>query len=153
MKRLLPFSLMIMLVSCGQQAPNLKEEQEKITTVWQDWPTKAKTGKPELMAYYFADSATLMGQEFSLQKGKGAITKFFAAVPKLPSMTVNWGEKPNIIRFSKDGDMAYSLDKQEVSMKDSTGHVQTKVSQAIHVWKKDNDGNWKVDLLLSYPIK
>lgn len=73
-------------------------------------------------------------------------------MPKNPSLKVNWGETPNVIGFSKDGDVAYSLDKQEMSMTDSTGTIQTKVNQAIHIWKKDKEGNWKVDLLLTYPV-
>jgi ketosteroid isomerase-like protein len=153
MRYLLTFSLLVFFAGCGQQEPNLKDEEQKIIKCWQDWPMKAKTGKPELEAYYFADSAIFMGQEVPLIKGKPELIKFFSVSPKFPALKVNWGEKPNIIGFSRDGDMAYSLDRQELSITDSAGTVQTKVNQAIHVWKKDRKGNWKVDFLMTYPVK
>lgn len=139
---------LLLLACCGQQEVNLKNEEEKIVQCWMDWPKKAVGGDP---AFYFADNAIMMGQEQPSIKGKGEISKFYAAMPKIPGLQVKWNERPNIIEFSKDGEMAYSVDTLKFSMTDTTGTVQTKINQGIHVWKKDNEGNWRVSLLTLYP--
>jgi ketosteroid isomerase-like protein len=153
MKLIITLSLIALLSACNQQNVNIEKEKENLVKLWQDWPTKAKTGDPELWAYYFADDAMIMGQEQPPIKGKGELINFFSVFSKIPGLKVNWGERPNIIEFSKNGDMAYSVDKQEISMTDSTGTVQTKINQALLVWKKDEKGNWRAALVFMYPIQ
>jgi ketosteroid isomerase-like protein len=49
--------------------------------------------------------------------------------------------------------MAYSLDTLELSIPDSTGKVQTLMNRGLHLWKKDDQGNWRVTLMMVYPEK
>jgi ketosteroid isomerase-like protein len=150
MKKLLTITSLVLLASCGQQKVNIKDEEEKIVQCWTDWPKKAISGDP---TYYFADNAIMMGQEQPTFKGKEDISKFYASMPKIPGLQVKWNDRPNIIEFSQDGQMAYSVDTLKLSVTDKTGTVQTKVNQGLHVWKKDNEGNWRVTLLSLYSKK
>ncbi len=152
MKHLLTIISLVLLASCGQQKTNLKDEEEKIVQCWVDWPKKAITGDPELGAYYFADSAVVMGQGQPTIKGKGELGKFFSTFAKTPGLKVNWGPRPKIIDFSEDGSMAYSVDIQELTIPDSTGTV-TLTNQALHVWKKESNGDWRVSFVMMYPRK
>lgn len=148
MKNLLTIVPLLILACSGKQEVNLKDEESKIVQCWMDWPKKAANGDP---AFYFADNAIIMGQELPPIKGKGEISKFYSAMPRVPGQQIKWNEKPNIIELSRDGEMAYSVDTLKFIMTDTTGVVQTKISQGIHVWKKDNEGNWRVSLLTVYP--
>jgi ketosteroid isomerase-like protein len=148
MKICLAIALVLSVASCNLQKAKFNQEEEKIVQCWMDWPKKSLAGHPE---FYFADNAVITGQKIPSARGKNEIINFYAAMPKMPGMVVKWNEKPNIIHFSKSGDMAYSIDTLRISVPDSTGIVQTTVNQGIHVWSKDPEGNWKVVLLTMYP--
>lgn len=143
----------ILLVSCGQTKVNFKDEEEKITFAWTDWSKKALTGKPDSLAYYYADDALIIGTDPEFIKGKAEVTKIYADAPANFELDIKWDneEKPNIIHFSNDGSMAYSLDGNAVPIPDSTGTIQMKHNKVLHIWKKDYEGNWKVSLLMVYP--
>lgn len=144
---------MAFLVGCGQPNVNFKQEEEKIKFAWTDWAKKALTGKPELIAYYFADDALIVGQDREPIKGKAEMIKIYEAAPTNPELDLKWEDEPNLIKFSKDGDMAYSLDKMESTVSDSAGVTQMVRNKVLHIWKKDDEGNWKVSLWMVTPEK
>ncbi len=143
----------VILAGCGQAKVNFKEEENKITSVWTDWSKKALTGKPDSLAYYYAGDALIIGTEPEFIKGKEEVTKIYAEAPTNFELDIKWDddEKPNIIQFSNDGSMAYSLDGNAVPMPDSSGTIHMIRNKVLHIWRKDIDGNWKVSLLMVYP--
>ncbi|HRP57961.1 DUF4440 domain-containing protein [Agriterribacter sp.] len=143
----------LLFVSCHQQKANLADEEKKIAQVWEDWPKKVLTGKPDSIAFYFSEDVIVMVQGFPAVKGKAEMVKVYTSAPTNFELDIKWASHPNIIQFSKDGDMAYSLDQNEASVPDSTGRIHKVYSQALHVWKKDGEGKWKVSALMIYPIK
>ena len=50
-----------------------------------------------------------------------------------------------------DGQMAYLFAKNKVTMTDSAGTVRSGFNQALQVWKKDKEGNWKAAVSVIYP--
>jgi ketosteroid isomerase-like protein len=154
-KHLTTIILMVFRVGGGQAKVNFKQEEEKITFAWTDWSKKALTGKPEQIAYYFADDALIVGQDPEPIRGKAEMIKIYEAAPTNPELELKWEdeEKPHLIKFSKDGDMAYSLDMMESPVSDSTGVTQKVRNKVLHIWKKDNEGNWKVSFLMVSPEK
>ncbi len=156
MKHLITILLIVILAAaCRQQKVNFKGEEEKITFAWTDWSKKALTGKPELIAYYFADDAIVIAPKTQPVNGKAEIIKIYASAPTNFELDIKWENenKPNIIQFSKDGNMAYSLDRNETPVPDSTGKIQMMPNKVLHIWKKDKEGNWKVSLLMVCPEK
>lgn len=156
MKHLITILLIVILAAaCRQQKVNFKGEEEKITFAWTDWSKKALTGKPELIAYYFADDAIVIAPKTQPVNGKAEIIKIYASAPTNFELDIKWENenKPNIIQFSKDGNIAYSLDRNETPVPDSTGKIQMMPNKVLHIWKKDKEGNWKVSLLMVCPEK
>jgi ketosteroid isomerase-like protein len=49
--------------------------------------------------------------------------------------------------------MAYSLDKMQAPVQDSTGATKMVRNKVLPIWKKDNKGNWKVSFLMVSPEK
>jgi ketosteroid isomerase-like protein len=39
--------------------------------------------------------------------------------------------------------MAYMIEKNQVSMKDSSGRTLTEYNKAVTIWRKNAEGNWK----------
>lgn len=155
MKYVMAMLIPALLASCRQHKIDFKEEEEKITKAWTDWSKKAATGKPEEIAYYFADDALIVDQALEPVKGKAEMIKIYAATPNNFEMDIKWEDeaKPHLIKFSKYGDMAYSLDKMQAPVKDSTGITKMVKNKVLHIWKKDDEGNWKVSLLMVSPEK
>ena len=142
MKYLITIALLAFLTSCSQQQVDFKEEEEKITHAWTDWSKKAATGKPEEIAYYFADDVLIVDQSPEPIKGKAEMIKIYAAASTNFEMDIMWEDeaKPHLIKFSKDGDMAYSLDKMQAPEKDSVGTTKMVRNKVLHIWKNDDDG-------------
>lgn len=141
------------LTACKQKKVDFKEEERQITFAWTDWSKKAISGKPDSLAYYYADEAQIIGTEPEFINSKAEMVKIYAAAPTNFEMDIKWDndDKPNIIQFSNDGSMAYSLDGNQIQMPDSTGKNQLIHNKVLHIWKKDKDGNWRVSLLMVYP--
>ena len=99
------------------------------------------------------DDALIVDQAPEPVKGKAEMVKIYAAAPTNFEMDIRWEDeaKPHLIKFSKDGDMAYSLDKMQAPVKDSAGATKMVRNKVLHIWKKDSDGNWKVSLLMVTP--
>ena len=141
------------LISCGKSKVNFVEEEKKITNAWTDWSKKAISGKPDSLAYYYADDALIIGTDPEFINGKAEVTKIYAASPTNFELDIKWEdeEKPNIIKFSTDGSMAYSLDGNSIQAPDSKGIMQKISNKVLHIWNKDKEGNWRVSLLMVYP--
>ena len=146
-------TVIVLLAGCGQAKVNFKEEEKKITAAWTDWSKKALTGKPDSLAYYYADDALIIGTEPEFINGKTAVVKMYADAPTNFELEIKWDDeqKPNIIHFSDDGSMAYSLDGNAVNMPDTAGAIHMIRNKVLHIWKKDTEGNWRVSLLMVYP--
>jgi ketosteroid isomerase-like protein len=146
-------TFIVLLAGCGQAKVNFKEEEKKITSAWTDWSKKALTGKPDSLAYYYADDALIIGTEPEFIKGKAAVIKMYADAATNFELDIKWDDeqKPNIIHFSNDGSMAYSLDGNAVNMPDAAGTIHLIRNKVLHIWKKDTEGNWSVSLLMVYP--
>lgn len=147
--------IILLAFGCDRPNANFENEKEKITHAWTDWSKKASTGKPELIAYYFADDAIVLEPNSKPINGKAEMIKIYSAAPTNFEMDIKWENEnePNIIQFSKEGDMAYSLDKNEVPVPNSTGAIHMVRNNVLHLWKKDKEGNWKVSLLMVCPEK
>ncbi|NIJ54690.1 YybH family protein [Dyadobacter arcticus] len=146
-------TFIVLLTGCGKVQVNFKEEEKKITFAWTDWSKKALSGKPDSLAYYYADDALIIGTDPEFINDKAEVTKIYADAPTNFELDIKWDdeEKPNIIQFSNDGSMAYSLDGNAVKMPDSTGKIHTVHNKVLHIWKKNTEGNWRVSLLMVYP--
>src|ERR1700739_82720 len=151
--RYLIWSLATLLAACGHQHSTIAGEKEAIMQIRADWPKRAQTRKPDQIAWYFADDAIMMGQEQPPIKGKAAIIQFFSALPPAIVAKVKWAEQPSLFEVSEEGNMAWFVDQQTLSIPDSTGKDQIRTNRVLHIWTKDQDGNWKVSLFFYYPEK
>jgi ketosteroid isomerase-like protein len=148
LKKLSYLLVIAMLASCGNQNINIDSEKESIIKCWNDWEAKGKAGDP---AYYWSDDVIIMGQGQPTIKGKAAFNKLFSEMQKMPGFKMVWDKKPSILEISKDGQMAYLLARNELTITDSTGKINSFFNQALQIWKKDQEGNWKTSVSVMYP--
>jgi ketosteroid isomerase-like protein len=137
-----------LLAGCGQQDINLENERQNIIKCWTDWEVKAESGDP---AYYWTDDVVIMGPNGPIIKGKDEFLKMYSAMNSNPGFKLSWAKEPSTIEISKDGQMAYLFAKNTVTMTDSTGNTINGTNQAIQIWRKDKEGNWKAAVSVMYP--
>lgn len=147
MKTLVTIAILGLLAGCGQQQTNLESEKQSIINCWTDWGAKAESGDP---GYYWSEDVVIMGPGATTIKGKEEFLKMFSAMNSNPGFKLVW-EEPSTIEISQDGQMAYLFAKNTVTMTDSTGNVMKGTNQAVQIWKKDHDGNWKAAVSIMYP--
>jgi len=70
---------------------------------------------------------------------------------KMKGFKMTWDKKPSILEVSKDGQMAYLIARNELTITDSTGKVNSGFNQALQIWKKDKEGKWKASVSIMYP--
>jgi ketosteroid isomerase-like protein len=157
MKLFLPFLLLLSICGCGNQSNHsngdvdLEAEEELILKSWRDWPSKVRSGNLDSASFYWADDATLMAQGQPTMKGKDQIKQLMKFMQKMPGFKMTWDERPTDIQISPDGQMAYLFAKNELVRSDSGGKEIKVVNQAVQIWKKDEEGEWKVAVVVMYP--
>lgn len=142
-------TIVILLTACQSRPVDMNNESLQIKKAWEEWEKQGKAGDP---AYGLSDDIIYMLQGQPTARGKEEFKKLFANLPKIPGMSVEW-KGPNIIDIAKAGDMAYSLDTLKISFPDSVGQTHNVFNHGIHLWKKNQQGQWKVSLLMVYPFK
>ncbi len=60
---------------------------------------------------------------------------------KNPDFKISW--EPMTVVVSESGDMAYMIEKNQMTMKDSSGTTVTTYGKGVTIWKKDASGSWK----------
>src|SRR5688572_17688045 len=117
--KLFIFSLIILLVSCTEKQIDTKEEGEKLMQLSREWSKTASTGDIEKTLNYWDDDATILSPGQPTIKGKKAIREMLESTSKIPGFSISW--EPVSVVVSEKGDMAYMIEKNQISMNDSTG--------------------------------
>lgn len=91
----------------------------------------------------YADDAVFIDDHGNASRGKDAIVSAFK--PFLGDPTMKFDYKPGVKTFSKAGDLAYSTAEYTQSYTDpSTKKLITSKGTNLSIWKKQDDGSWKL---------
>jgi ketosteroid isomerase-like protein len=101
---------------------------------------------------YWADDAIYMPPGQPSLVGKEAIRQMVEGSLKSPGFKISW--EPQSAMVSKSGDMAYLLEKSQITVADSLGNPKTEYYKTLTVWRKEN-GTWKnvVEMVNADPRK
>ena len=142
MKSLLATILLVTLLSCRNEGETgIKAEEEKLMQTSRDWSRLAATDSLEKILSYWADDAFVMPPGQPPVKGKAAIRQMLESTSKIPGFRISW--EPLSATVSKTGDMGYLLERNQITMTDSTGKPFTQYNKSVTIWRKEADGSWK----------
>ena len=131
----------MVIMSCNQQKIDTKVEVEKLMQTSREWSQTVSTRDLEKTLAYWADDAVVLSAGQPMLTGKKEISKMVEESFKTPGFTISW--EPLSGEVSQSGDMAYLIEKETMTMNDSTGKTITIHSRSVTVWKKQTDGTWK----------
>jgi uncharacterized protein (TIGR02246 family) len=87
----------------------------------------------------FAEDGTLLNDQSEMLRGRDAIRKSFEM-----SKPEKLEFKRDKVEVKMDGNFAYEIVNQVVTIKNKDEESKTFLNKYIHIWKKQNDGSWRV---------
>ena len=106
-----------------------------------EWSKSAAGDDMEKTLSYWADDAVVMQPGQPMIRGKEEIRAMLESTANIPGFQISW--EPLEVHVSKDGDMAYMIERNNVSFIDSLGNRITEHNKVTTVWRKQADGSWK----------
>jgi uncharacterized protein (TIGR02246 family) len=142
---------MVILSACGRSKPDKLTESKNLMNLSREWSSVAGTKNLEKTLSYWADDAVLISAGQPALNGKQAIRKMVEESFKTPGFRISW--EPQSVEISETGDMAYLIEKSNITFNDSTGHPVTMSNTGVTIWRKQEDGSWKNVVDISTPTK
>ena len=132
-----PVFLFFFAISAGCQEKKIDQnaEGEKLMQISREWSRSASTNDIEKTISYWADTAILLSAGQPMLRGKNAIRTMVEESLKIPGFKISW--EPVSASVSESGDMAYLIEKNQMTMTDSSGRTVTKVwERSDHLEKR-----------------
>lgn len=129
-----------MMAGCESRL-DLEKEQSKLLQTDIEFSRKSvDVGAAEAFNQYLANDAIqlpaqadpIMGRESIYSRMKASNGKY----------VLQW--EPKKAEVSKSGDMGYTWGTYSITSEDEKGQKRTSYGKYLNVWKKQNDGSWKV---------
>jgi ketosteroid isomerase-like protein len=136
--------LALFLLACGAQAPKVDVEAERSAVLAADraW-SETPPDLDRFMANFTPDAVTLSGSAPPAE-GLDAIRSSTSQLFGTPGFALSWSA--STAGVSACGDLAYTIGSYEITSNDAAGNAQTLPGKYLTLWKKQADGQWKVEV-------
>ena len=121
--------------------PDLEAERRAILAADAAWVAAAGRKDLDQTVSYWTDDATVLPPDAPVVKGKAAIREYVAAGFEIPGFEISW--KSEEVTVAADGNWAYQLATNQVTVPDARGTLRTVVGRAVVIWRKEPDGAWR----------
>jgi ketosteroid isomerase-like protein len=88
------------------------------------------------------DQGSLLWPNAPKATGKSAITKATASAFAIPDFKLEW--RPDQIAVARSGELGYTSGTYTWTFKDASGKPAADKGKYLTVWKRQQDGSWKV---------
>ncbi len=136
-------SLLVLSVGCERLTPaavDVGAERTAILEADQAWSDTV--GDLDAFMSFFAEDARFLPPDGPQANGRDEIRQSFAELAALPGFSLTWSA--NFSDVSSSGDLGYSVGTFEMTIDGPDGDPATRTGTYATVWKKQNDGLWKV---------
>jgi uncharacterized protein (TIGR02246 family) len=152
---------LILAAGCAQQsAPPTTQDHSGISSAT-DVKSHLRTLDAELVAAlaaknidkvsgFYADDAQFLEPGTAPAVGREEIHKSWAALITSPSF-VSLTFSANAVNVSEAGDVAWEVGTYDASTKDPKGKPTAEKGKYVLIWKKQADGNWKIEVDMNNP--
>lgn len=130
------------LLSCSKRHFDPATEGEELLSRDAEWADLAANGKDvdKVVSYWSNDAVVIFPGQPTLH-GKAAIRAYVTTCFQIPGFKIHWAsEKPT---FSTDGEFAYMLGTNEVTVPGPDGALMTLHSRGVSIWRRGSDGQWR----------
>jgi ketosteroid isomerase-like protein len=107
-----------------------------------EWAAAASEGLDiELILSFWTDDAIVIPPGLPSVVGKAALRQYVEGSMKIPGFRITWTSDD--ITFSPDGQLAYILSRNAVTMNAPDGAPTTTEGRAVTIWRRESDGEWR----------
>lgn len=137
-------AILVATGSCGAEVPPVDLDAERAALRAADsLYTRLATAKDaEGVSELYTTDATIYPPAGPTVRGIDGVREFAAEFTAIPGLAMSF--RPLVIEVSRDGDMGYTINAVEITVFDEAGNPVTELTRDFHLWRKQDDGNWKV---------
>jgi ketosteroid isomerase-like protein len=117
-----------------------------------EWATLSSNGQEvDRILAFWADDAVVYPPGMHALKGKSALRAYVQGALATPGFHITWTTSD--ASLSPDGQLAYLLSTNAVTMPGPDGQLVTQRGRAVTIWRRGPDGNWlcAIDIWNSEP--
>jgi ketosteroid isomerase-like protein len=140
---LIALTMAILVVGCAPESGEpIDLDAERLAILEADRAWSETPPDVEAFVSVFADGGRLLPPEAPEAHSREDIQKTASGLFSLPGFSVNWS--PDFAAVSQAGDLGYSIGTFELTVDDAEGNPVTRNGKYTTVWRKQEDGQWKV---------
>ncbi len=123
-------------------APEVQAAAAAISTADQQFCQAVADRNVERFRSFIAENATFGGGTGTEARGRDAVQKAWAPYFEPAGATLTWS--PDSAEVLPTGDVGYTVGHWERRSKDAAGRITTARGHYLTVWRRQNDGAWRV---------
>src|SRR5215204_6476287 len=121
---------------------NLERERRGLLERDAEWAALASQGQDvDQILSFWTDDARVFAPGLPEFSGKVALRQYVEGALAIPGFHITWTTSEAIL--SPDGQMAYLLSINTVTMTGPAGQPVTTSGRAVTVWRRESDGVWR----------
>jgi ketosteroid isomerase-like protein len=121
---------------------DLERERKHLLERDAEWATLGSIGHEiDRILSYWTDDARVYPPGMPVVSGKAALRGYVEGALAIPGFHITWTTSEATL--SPDGQLAYLLSTNTVTLPSATGELVTTPGRAVTVWRKDPDGEWR----------
>jgi ketosteroid isomerase-like protein len=121
---------------------DFEQERDRLLQRDAEWAAVASEGNDvERMLSYWTEDARIYPPGLPVVSGKAALRAYVQSALAIPGFHITWTTSDASI--SPDGQLAYLLSRNAVTLTGPQGRPITAHGRAVTVWRRDPDGVWR----------
>lgn len=121
---------------------NLEDERSRLLQQDAEWAALASKGKEiDRIVAFWTDDALVYPPGMPPLRGHAAIRAYVEEALAIPGFRITWASSE--AHLSPDGQMAYLLGVNTVTLPGPARETVTTRGRAVTVWRREPDGNWR----------
>ena len=132
---------------------DLERERQRVLEQDAEWAALSSKGQDvDRIVAFWTDDARVFAPGLPAFSGKAALRRYVEGALAIPGFHITWSTSE--ASLSPDGQLAYLLSTNAVTMPGPGGQPVTTNGRAVTVWRREPDGNWRcaVDIWNDEPI-
>lgn len=124
-----------------QQQADVKNEENAVRQADMEWSKAAASKDVDKVVSFYTEDGAVYAPNAPIAAGRPAIKVAWTGMVNLPGFMVNW--VPSRVEVARSADVAWSTGTYTMTS-NVPGSTATDHGKYVAVWKKQQDGSWKV---------
>ncbi|MFB3061080.1 MAG: DUF4440 domain-containing protein [Candidatus Binatia bacterium] len=141
--QLFALTMTVLVVGCAPESGGpIDLDAERLSVLEADRAWSETPPDVEAFVSGFADGGRFLPPEAPEAHSREDIQEVVSGMFSPPGFSLSWS--PNFAGVSQGGDLGYSIGTFEFTVDDAEGNPVTRNGKYTTVWRKQEDGQWKV---------